>query len=161
MTNGGGLFKHFAQEVMTVARFTCTAVALLGIVLVSAAPAQEKQESKAAAAGTATVVSFKEDVFPLVKKYCLSCHAQKEENMSELSMDDYATMMQGGRHGGPVVPGKVDESVLVKKLRENPPFGQRMPLNSRKKIKEGKAKWLTDEEVRTFATWVEQGAKDN
>jgi len=144
-----------------VAMFRMTAVALLVTGLVSAAPAQEKQESKADAARTAVVVSFKEDVFPLVQKHCLSCHAQKEENMSELSMDDYAMMMEGGKHGAPVVPGKPEESVMVKKLLENPPFGQRMPLNSRKKVKEGKAKWLTEEEVQTIATWVEQGAKDN
>jgi uncharacterized membrane protein len=144
-----------------VVSFMGAAGVLLGVVLATGAPAQEKQETKDASAGTAAVVSFKEQVVPLVRKYCLPCHARVEENPSELSLDDYASLREGGRHGSPVMPGKPEESLLMKKLHLNPPFGQRMPLNSRKKVKEGRAKWLTDEEVQTIATWVDQGAKDN
>ena len=60
-----------------------------------------------------------------------------------------------------MLAGKPAGSPLVGKLAEKPPFGDRMPLNSRKKVKEGKAKWLTEEDVKTIATWVSQGAKDN
>jgi hypothetical protein len=128
--------------------------------------AQEQQKQEVKKEGkpdrdTAAVVSFREHVFPILKKNCLPCHAQAEENTSELSLDSYELLKKGGEHGASVVPGKSQESVLVKKLLENPPFGQRMPLNSRKKVKEGKAKWLTGEEARTIATWVDQGAKDN
>jgi uncharacterized membrane protein len=148
--------------VQTVVSFRGAAGVLLGVVLAAGAPAQEKQQdTKEASAGTTAMVSFKEQVVPLVRKYCLPCHARVEENPSELSLDDYASLREGGRHGSPVVPGKPGESLLMKKLHENPPFGQRMPLNSRKKVKEGRAKWLTDEEVQTIATWVDQGAKDN
>lgn len=138
---------------------------VLGMVLMAGVAAQEKEkpkpETKEAAAGTAGVVSFREQVLPLVKKYCLPCHAREEENPSELALDDYAALREGGRHGSPVVPGKPEESLLIQKLHESPPFGQRMPLNSRKKVKEGKAKWLADDEAKAIATWVEQGAKDN
>ncbi len=106
-------------------------------------------------------VSFKKDVFPIIDKRCLSCHAEDEDNPSELSMDTYAMLMAGGKHGKPVIPGKSGESMLVKKLGTAPPFGDRMPLNKKRRIAEGKAKWLSDDEVNTIAEWIDQGAKDN
>jgi hypothetical protein len=107
-------------------------------------------------------VSFSADVFPIIKNRCLPCHAEESFNPSELSLDSYELLMAGGKHGPVVVPGKSKESNLVKKLSTDPPFGDRMPLDLKKK--KGKAstgKPLTDEEIRTIATWIDQGAKDN
>ncbi|MER3524350.1 MAG: hypothetical protein C4326_09850 [Ignavibacteria bacterium] len=106
-------------------------------------------------------VSFKNDVFPIIKAKCLPCHAEDNFNPSELSMDSYELLAQGGKHGVPFKPGKAAESLMIQKLSENPPFGDRMPLNSKKKIQEGKAVWLTSDELRTIATWIDQGAKNN
>ncbi len=106
-------------------------------------------------------VSFKKDVFPLVQTYCLPCHAEENFNPSELSMDNYKLIMAGGKGGPSIVKGKSAESLLIKKLGPKPPEGERMPLNPKKKVKEGKAVWMKDEEVKTIATWIDQGAKDN
>ena len=106
-------------------------------------------------------VSFKNDVFPIIKAKCLPCHAEDNFNPSELSMDSYDLIAKGGKHGVPFKPGKSAESLMIQKLSENPPFGDRMPLNSKKKIQEGKAVWLTPEEITTIATWIDQGAKNN
>lgn len=106
-------------------------------------------------------VSFKKDVYPIFDKRCLSCHAEDDDNPSELSLDTYALLMAGGKHGVPVIPGKSSKSILMQKLGTEPPFGDRMPLNKKKRIAEGTAKWLTDEEVKTIADWIDQGAKDN
>jgi hypothetical protein len=106
-------------------------------------------------------VSFKKDVFPLVQSYCLPCHAEENFNPSELSMDNYKLMMAGGKNGSPVVKGKSAESLMIKKLGPEPPEGERMPLNPKKKVKEGKAVWMKDEEVKIIAKWIDQGAKDN
>lgn len=108
-----------------------------------------------------TTVSFKNDVFPIIKAKCLPCHAEDNFNPSELSMDSYDQIAQGGKHGVPFKPGKSAESLMIQKLSENPPFGDRMPLNSKKKIQEGKAVWLTGDEIKTIATWIDQGAKNN
>lgn len=107
------------------------------------------------------LVSFKKDVFPVIEKKCLPCHAEENFNPSELSLDSYELMKQGGKHDEPFVPGKSKESVLVQKLGGEPPFGDRMPLNTKKDIKAGKAKWLSPEEVKIIAEWIDQGAKDN
>ena len=106
-------------------------------------------------------VSFKKDVFPLVQQYCLPCHAEENFNPSELNMDNYKAIVAGGKNGPPVVKGKSAESLLIQKLGANPPDGERMPLNPKKKVKEGKAVWMKDEEVKIIAKWIDQGAKDN
>lgn len=106
-------------------------------------------------------LSFKDDVFPIISKNCLPCHAEDNFNPSELAMDSYDLIKAGGENGSPWVAGKGKESLLVTKVGEKPPFGERMPLNSKRKIKEGKAKWLSEEEIQAIATWIDQGAKNN
>jgi hypothetical protein len=70
-------------------------------------------------------------------------------------------MMQGGKNGTLVVAGKAKESLLTKKLGEAPPFGERMPLNKKQVISEGKAKYLSESELKIITEWIDQGAKSN
>lgn len=106
-------------------------------------------------------ISFKSDVFPIIKAKCLPCHAEDNFNPSELSLDSFDALAKGGKNGVPFKPGKSKESLLLQKVGEKPPFGDRMPLNSKRKIAEGKAVWLTPDEIKTIATWVDQGARNN
>lgn len=108
-----------------------------------------------------STVSFKKDVMPIINKHCMPCHAEDNFNPSELSFDSYKLLKGGGKNGAAFVAGKSGESLLVEKMMEDPPFGDRMPLNSKKAIKDGKAKYLGEDEVKTIATWIDQGAKDN
>jgi hypothetical protein len=105
--------------------------------------------------------SYKDDVAPLLKKYCMPCHAEENYNPSELSLDSYALLMKGGKHGDVVVPGEPDESTIMQKLSENPPFGERMPLHSKRKKNPAPPKYLEDDEVKLLAKWISQGAQDN
>ena len=98
-------------------------------------------------------VSFSKDVFPIVKKRCLPCHAEDSENPSNFFLESYTDLMNGGKHGAAVIPKKGDDSYLVQKLKPGPSFGEQMPLMSKKK--------LTDEEVQVFKDWIDQGAKKN
>ena len=98
-------------------------------------------------------VSFSNDVFPIIKRRCLPCHASDSENPSELFMESYPDIMKGGKHGKPIIPKKGDESILVQKIKTSPPFGDQMPLMTKKK--------LTDEEMEIFKKWIDQGAKKN
>jgi uncharacterized membrane protein len=105
-------------------------------------------------------VSFKNDVAPVIKKYCLPCHDDENNNPSELSLDTYELLMKGGKHRVPVVAGKSAESILVQKLSSTPPFGDPMPLTRRKK-NSGPPKKLTEEELKLVEDWIDQGAKNN
>jgi hypothetical protein len=108
-----------------------------------------------------TQVSFKKDVFPIIKKQCLPCHAEDNFNPSELSLDSYTLLMAGGKHGPPVEAGKSKESILIQKLSDKPPFGDPMPLDTKKKKGEPSKSRLSDEEIKRIAAWIDQGARNN
>jgi uncharacterized membrane protein len=135
----GSTEKARAQSVMKM-----PVVAFVGIValLIALSSCEEKK------------VSFSQEVFPLLKKRCAGCHYRGNEfNQSQLIMDSYASLMQGGVHGSPIVPGNADSSLIIKKLGSNPPFGKQMPLMSKER--------LTDEEISMIAKWIDQGANNN
>ncbi len=129
-------------------------------VVVSSSCGENSGAKKNPGKGT-PAMSFRKDVFPIIQHNCLPCHAEDSFNPSELSMDSYEDMKAGGKDGSPWVNGNSKESLIIKKLSENPPFGDRMPFNSKKKIADGKARWLTGGEIDTIAAWIDQGAKNN
>ncbi len=114
-----------------------------------------------AAQGTPPQRSYKTDVAPIVKKYCLPCHAEDNYNPSELSLDSYQSMIDGGKHGSPIVPGNPDKSLLIQKVTGNAPFGDPMPLARKLNNGEMQQKHLTAEELAVLKEWILQGAKDN
>ena len=132
----------------------CCASVLLIAASVGAAVPQEAGHHEAR-------VSFKDSIFPIIKKHCLPCHAEDQFNPSELSLDTYGLLMTGGKNGAAVEPGNPDESMLMQKLREKPPFGDRMPLDPKKKKGQPSTKKLSDEETELLRRWIADGAKDN
>jgi hypothetical protein len=111
--------------------------------------------------GSEGAVSYKTDVAPLLNKYCMPCHAEENENKSEFFIDSYALLMKGGKHGVSVKPGNPDESDIILKLSEAPPYGERMPMQSKRKLKAGPPKYLSEDEVAVVKKWIAEGAKDN
>ncbi len=136
-------------------------LALLVVGWAVAAVAQEKGVEKVDTPKVRPPVSFSKDVVPIISKNCMPCHAEEQFNPSELSLDSYDLLMKGGKHGDSVKPGKALESVFVQKLLENPPFGDRMPFDPRKKRKKEPVKPLSDEDISIVTEWVNQGAKNN
>jgi len=109
---------------------------------------------------TTQSISFKDSVMPVLKKYCLPCHAEESSNPSELSLDSYQLLMEGGKHGAAVVGGRPEQSSLIQKLNEKPPFGDTMPLARRRRSQDPPRK-LTEEEVKILTEWIRQGAREN
>lgn len=122
---------------MTRFRILCL-VAFTGALVAPEAQSQKKD------------LTFVKDVAPVIKKYCLPCHLEENENPSGLSMDNYELLMKGGNHGNTVIPAKPKSSNLYLKLLPDPPFGKQMARNRRK---------LLEEEVKLIYDWIEQGAK--
>jgi hypothetical protein len=106
-------------------------------------------------------VTFKNGVAPIIKRNCLPCHAEDNFNPSELALDTYESLMAGGKHGPPVIPGNAEASTLYKKLSADPPFGDRMPYDPKRKKGEEPKKTLTPEELRIIAEWINGGAKND
>lgn len=111
-----------------------------------------KQKSKVVQKKGDTL-TFKKDILPIFKKYCLPCHTEDQMNPSELYLDSYKNLMNGGKHGSAVVIGKPDSSILIQKLFPKPPFGDPMPLKRKTPFPE--------DTLNILKLWIKQGAKEN
>jgi len=114
----------------------CLVTALAGELPAGAAPADGER-------------FFSEQVLPLLKERCFECHAHGREIEGGLALDSRSGWEQGGDSGPAVVPGKPDESLLVKAIRygdaalEMPPTGK-----------------LAAAEIAILENWVASGAFD-
>ncbi len=107
-----------------------------------------------AAGGAAAPVSFKEDVLPIFKVHCASCHGPggPGTKASGLDLTTYASVMKGTKYGPMIIPGDPENSNLLWLLdwRASPQL--RMPHDKQQ---------LPVGERDTIRTWIRQGAKDN
>jgi hypothetical protein len=94
-------------------------------------------------------VSFQNDVRPLFNRYgCTSCHG----GTNNLFVTSVANLLRGGLHGPAIVPLKPDDSILVQKIKPNPPFDTRMPQGG---------PYMRDDEIQIIVDWIKEGAMDN
>ena len=97
---------------------------------------------------TAEKLSFRRDVWPIVKRHCWGCHSGSNPK-GELRMDTVALMIKGGESGELFAAGKPDESLLLDMIAGDessmPPKGP--PLSVAK--------------VQILRGWVLAGAKDD
>lgn len=97
-------------------------------------------------------LGFNRDIRPILSNYCYSCHGpDKGARKAEMRLDkrDEATRDLGGRHA--IVPGDAVTSELVKRIFHEDPE-ERMPPKDAKRQP-------SDEQRRTLAAWVAQGAE--
>jgi mono/diheme cytochrome c family protein len=94
-------------------------------------------------------ISFKRQVEPLIARWCLPCH-QPENVTANLDMSSREAMLKGGDSGPLFVPGKADESLIVKRLTQDTIQAPQMPPGERK---------FTDAELQIIKDWINQGAK--
>ena len=130
-------------------------VPVIGLALLLALPleAQRKSKKRTKAPPKAAAVSFKKNVVPVFRTYCLPCHTEDQMNPSELYMDSYENLMKGGKHGSPVIPLHADSSLLIMKLGPKPPFGDPMPLKRKTPIPQ--------DTIDILKKWIGQGGKNN
>ena len=99
-------------------------------------------------------VSFSEDVLPLLKFRCSSCHQPGGEGYEQSALDltSYQGVMKGTKFGPMVVPGDPETSNLMRLLdwRVSPDI--RMP-HGKKQLS------ICDRDL--VRTWIWDGAKDN
>lgn len=99
-------------------------------------------------------MSFAEDVVPIFRGRCVSCHQPGGEGYEKSGLDltSYAGVMKGTRHGPMVLPGDPQGSNLMWLLdwRASPEL--RMPHGKRK---------LSTCDRDAIRAWISEGAKDN
>jgi len=120
--------------------------------IVRAAHASRSRRLRLAGAGILLVsaafpaeVSFSKDVRPLLESRCGSCHGAKQQ-MSGFNLQSREAALRGGVNGAAIVPGKPEQSNLVRRLRGS--IQPSMPLGGR----------LTDAEIATLESWIREGA---
>ncbi len=99
-------------------------------------------------------ISYVADVQPIIKQYCLECHAEGGEGQvkSGLLMSSYDSLMKGTKFGAIVKPGDSLSSVLIMLVEGRADPSIKMP--------HGKDS-LPKEQIEVLKKWVEQGAKNN
>jgi hypothetical protein len=100
------------------------------------------------------IVSFKEDILPLFKWRCGSCHEPGGTGYekSGLDLSNYAGVMKGTKFGPMVIPREPETSNLMLLLDWRVSAALRMP--------HGK-KQLSSCDRASVRNWIRQGAKDN
>src|SRR5262245_47447157 len=102
----------------------------------------------AAPAARADVEFFEKKVRPVLVEHCYRCHAGKAHK-GGLRLDSRAGLLKGGDTGPAVVPGKPDESLLLRAIRHTDAT-LRMPPKGK----------LPAAVVADFQRWIAAGAAD-
>ena len=110
-----------------------------------AAPMPEARVVKSTGKET---VSFALDIAPVFIQNCNGCHYDIQNNArGGLNLTTFRQIIRGGDTGQMIVPGKPEESLLVKKLKGE--AGTRMPA--------GRAP-LSSEVIAKIEKWISEGA---
>lgn len=107
---------------------------------------------KACAASDTT--SFSDDVFPIFKGRCVTCHQPSGEGFekSGLDLSTYEGVMKGTKMGPMVIPKDPDSSNLIWLLDWRGAPETRMPHGKKK---------LSTCDRNAIRSWIREGAKNN
>ena len=118
---------------------------LAGLVLWSGALAVE---GTCAAVDPRDAEFFEKRVRPVLVERCYSCHGEKLQ-WGGLRVDSAEGLRKGGARGSAFVPGKPEESLLIKAISYKDAQLQMPPTGK-----------LPDEEVAALTEWIRMGAPD-
>lgn len=136
-------------------------ILLGGIVLTLATFGAAAEDAMAPAknamkASKSSEVSFKNDIQPILRDHCISCHQPGASGYlkSGLDLTSYATLMKGTVFGKVVIPGDSASSTFTK-LLTGTNKGLKMPMGL------NASGTLDRQYILLMRNWVKQGAKDN
>src|SRR3954471_15422414 len=93
-------------------------------------------------------VDFVRDIQPILQASCYECHGS-QKTKAHLRLDSPAGILKGGETGSIIVPGKSEQSLIVRRI-QGLDGDDRMP-------KEGDP--LPPAQVALIRSWIDQGAK--
>lgn len=88
---------------------------------------------------------FEKEIRPLLVEKCQTCH-NATKTSSGLKLLDRDSILKGGERGPAIVPGKVDESLLLQAIN----YGGELKMPPKGK--------LADAEIAKIQRWIELGA---
>jgi hypothetical protein len=108
-----------------------------------------RPDSNAEKLDPAQVAFFEENVLPILKERCFSCHSHDQEISGNLALDFASGWKVGGDRGPAIVPGKPENSLLLQAVRGEIADLKMPPEES-----------LSPEQISTLQQWITQGAID-
>jgi len=104
------------------------------------------------ARGEQSPVDFNRDIRPLLSDACYTCHGPDEKTREGgLRLDLKESAFGEADSGGvAIVPGDIDESMLIERISSDDEYEQMPPPDN--------GKQLTPEQVDLFKRWIEEGA---
>lgn len=99
--------------------------------------------------GGSSKIDFNTEVKPIFNKKCIACHGgvKAKSDFSLLFREDAMRPAKSGKYA--IVPGKPDESEMIKRVTDNDP-DERMPY---------KHEPLSKREIKILRQWIRQGAE--
>lgn len=125
--------RFFVKKIRSVAFLASLAMAFSGTISVRADD---------------SAPNWEQHIQPLLRKYCVGCHAGDDETKGGLGLHTHPALLQGGDSGPAVIPGKSGDSQLVKMMR-----GTARPKMPPKDTLQPKPA-----EIELIARWVDLGA---
>lgn len=123
--------------------FAAVTTTVVGFALIRIAPLAVADESSEPG-----IHFFETNIRPLLAERCYSCHSQRAgKQEGGLLLDRRAGWIKGGDRGATIVPGDVNESLLIHAVRHGDPELQ-MPPTER----------LSDEAIAKLEQWIRMGA---
>ncbi|HYU54246.1 MAG TPA: c-type cytochrome domain-containing protein, partial [Gemmatimonadaceae bacterium] len=87
-------------------------------------------------------------------EHCLECHASQDPE-AKLVMESFDLLMKGGESGAVIVPGKSEESLLVRLIEGRvEKDGKKLIMPPGKKREK-----LKPEQIALIRAWIDAGAK--
>jgi len=93
-------------------------------------------------------VEYQREVKPILTKYCVGCHNEKD-NESEVQLQSFANIIKGGPNGAIVVPNDPTQSIMLKVI-----LGTKEP-----KMPPEDSPQPNAAEIAVVQKWIELGAK--
>ena len=117
---------------------------VLGACLLGGPPLSARQESGPG------IEFFEKKIRPILVDRCYSCHSAKADKLKgKLHLDSRDGLRKGGKSGKSILPGKPDQSLLIKAIRYR---DKNLQMPPKKK--------LPAAEIMALEKWVAMGAPD-
>ena len=91
---------------------------------------------------------FENQIRPVLVETCFRCHGDSKIS-GMLRVDSREALLRGGESGAAIVPGKPDESLLIKAIQRHEDVSAMPPA---------KDKALRPDQITAFANWISSGA---
>ena len=102
-----------------------------------------------ASADTAGIEFFEKQIRPVLVERCYECHSEGGKAKGDLKLDSSDSLRKGGVSGPTIVPGRPDQSLLIKAIRQSGEL--KMPA---------KGQPLSTQQIAAFEEWIRMGAPD-